>query len=351
MKLSANKVDPYVRSFSAKVGAGKVILLYGRDQGAIRETASQLGSCFLGKDADPLQKIEFNETELSGSPAKAVDEASSMPMFGGDKLVMIRGQNEAVRKAVDLVLREAPMANALVIIEAGNLAPSSGLRKLVEAHDCAMALPFYEPDAQELSSLIRQLCEAEGYSIEASALAELSGTLGADRGIVRREIERLVLFKGPRDKKASRETGRITAEDISACMHDQSHISLDMLVDAVSLGEMEVLDKSWGRLISMGTRPEGALTVIRRHFQTLHLVVSQIENGTPRQDALRAFRPPLHFKRRPKVERQCNLWSSRKIEAALEILHETERACRQTGARTETQTAYNLMRLARAAGR
>ena len=351
MKLTANKVDPYVRSFSAKEGTGKVILLYGKDQGAIRETASQLANSFLGAEADPLQKVEFNETELIGSPAKAVDEASSMPMFGGDKLVMIRGQNEAVRKAVDLVLREAPMRNSLVIVEAGNLTPASGLRKLVEAHNCAIALPFYEPDAQELASLIRQLCEAEGFSIEAGALAELSSTLGADRGIVRREIERLILFKGPRSKGGSGEQGRITAEDIESCMHDQSHISLDMLVDAVSLGQMEVLDKSWGRLMSMGTRPEGALTVIRRHFQTLHLVVSQIEAGKPRQDALRAFRPPLHFKRKPKVERQCSLWSSRKIEAALEILHETERACRQTGARTDTQTAYNLMRLARAAER
>jgi len=350
MKLAAGKVDSYIKSFSASEGKGKIILLYGRDQGAVHDTASELRRIFLGPDTDPMQRIDLSENELSSDPAKLTDEANSISMFGGDKVIIIRGDKDGTRKAIENYLAIGVSMETLVIIEAGNLTPSSGIRKLIEKDNNGLALPFYEPDIRDIEALIRAMLLEEGFKIESSAMSELANMLGADRGVARREIERLILFKGPKGLHENR-AAMITIDDVIVAMHDQSHASLDGLIDAVALGDVDRADKTWGRLILMGTRPEGAISAIRRHFQTLHIALGNIESGMPRADALSAFRPPLHFKRRPLVERQCGLWSRRKVETALEILHETERECRQTGVRGETRTAYNLLRLARAARR
>jgi DNA polymerase-3 subunit delta len=350
MKLAASKVDAFVRQFSAKDGGGRVILLYGRDQGAIRDTAQALGAIFLGPDPDPLQRSDLSETDLSGDAARLRDEAASLPMFGGDKLIMVRGGQEPSRKAVENYFEQGPIQEALVIVEAGNLTPASGLRKLVEADEAGLALPFYEADPREVETLIRDILAADDLKIDAAALASLRDLLGADRGVARREIERLVLYKGP--KGSARPNGSVvTLDDVYEAMHDQSHAALDGLVDAVALGALANADKMFNRLILTGTRPEAIISAVRRHLQILHLAKSKMENGVPRDEALKSFKPPLHFKRKPLVERQCGAWSRRKIEAALDILRDTELACRQTGTRPETRVAYDLLRLARAAQR
>ena len=92
----------------------------------------------------------------------------------------------------------APTKTALVVIETGALRPSAALRKLVEAHADAIALPCYEADARQLAQLMRDQLEAEGFRIEAAALEAAVARLATDRGIMRREIERLMLYKGPR---------------------------------------------------------------------------------------------------------------------------------------------------------
>lgn len=350
MKLSASKVDAFIRSFSAEEGAGRLILLYGKDQGAIRETALALGNIFLGANPDQLQRVDLNENDLSGDPARLFDEAASLPMFGGDKLLSVRGSQEATRKAVDNYFDQGPIKETLVIVEAGNLAPASALRKRVENEAAGLALPFFDADPREIEVLIRDILAADDLKIDAAALASLRDLLGGDRGVARREVERLVLYKGP--KGSARPNGAvITLDDIYAAMHDQSLAALDVLIDAVALGALSKADKAFNRLILTGTRPEAIISAVRRHLQILHLAKSKIENGLPRDEALKSFRPPLHFKRKPLVERQCGMWSRRKIEAALEILRETELACRQTSSRPETRVAYDLLRLARAAGR
>lgn len=343
MKLSVAKVGPFLKGLSMKACGGKVFLLYGPDQGAVTEAGRAISQSFLGGEPDPLQRVDWSSQELTHD-GQLSDEAAALPMFGGTKLIRIRGTGEAVKKNVTQYLNVGTQEECCVIIEAGSLTPADALRKLIEGNDGAMALPFFEADAREIAQLIQELIEQDKMRIEHAALASLASLLGTDRGIVRREIERLILFKGSE--------GLITLDDVEQAMLDQSHSGLDSLVDAVALGQTDEADRLWGRLSLTGTRPEAALAALRRHFHNLHQTLGLAQSGAPLEDALKtAFRPPLHFKRRPLVERQCRLWSSGKIETALEIVQATDLACRQTGARAETQFSYSLLRLSRGAQR
>ena len=352
MKLAAGKVEAFVNAFPPKEMPA-LVLIYGPDQGGVRDIGKRICTAFLGAEPDPLQRIDLNDTEVGGG--RLADEAAAIPMFGDKKLVLVRGGGGQVARAAGDYLA-APAKAALVVIETGALRPSAALRKLAESHDAAMALPCFEADARQVSQLMRDQLEAEGFRIEAAALEAAVARLTTDRGIMRREIERLVLYKGPRGSAGfSADTALITLDDVDAALGDQSSLTLDSLIDAVALGRVAAADQALARLTAGGQTLQSALGAVRRHFQVLHLATGLIESGTPQNQALSAFRPPLHFRRKPLVENQLRLWSRRKIERALALLHKSEvdaRAMRAAGTRLpEAVAGQILLRIARAAQR
>lgn len=349
MKLQAYKVDDYVGGLKPDT-APALILVYGPDEGGVRETVKTIMAKYLGKDFDPLQYVDILDTQLSGQPGLLSDEAASMPMFGDTKLVHVTGGAGGTAEAARLYLAGGEHVGqaSLVVISAGNLKPSSALRKLAEKEASAMALPCYALEARDITKLARGFLEKEHYRIDAQALDMLTGRLATDRGIIQRELERLVLYKGPRKKADG--PGMITAEDIDAGLGDLTQAGFDKLIDNVALGRLDAADRALARLAEAGTHAAAALAPVRMHFQTLHLALGLLENGTPQNQALAAFKPPLHFRRKPLVEEQMRVWSSRKVARALSILNDAEKLSRGgAGALSHAQAGQALLRIARAA--
>lgn len=347
MKLAAGKVAAYVQGFGKSADRPAAILLYGRDLGAVREYAKTIEETFLGAEPDPLQRCVLSGSQLSENLGLLAEEAAAIPMFGGDKCVNVRLQGTSgVKSVIEYV--DAPVDAALVIIEAGMLTPSNALRKAFEGDERCMALPCFEDDPAQLAANIQDFLAREGFKIDAQALDHLRNMMGADRGVTQRELERLVLFLGP-GAGADGNPQLVTYEDVLAAMGDTAAASLDALVDAVALGDAKTADLALARLAETGTPPPAAVISLRRHLQTLHLVLGQVERGAPPDKALLAFKPPLHFKRRDRVMQQLRQWTRRKAEMALGILHETEAACRQSQAPADTLAAYAILRITRGA--
>ncbi len=347
--LKAHQVAEFIHALTPEKGHGKLFLLYGQDQGAIRESAKQLITKYLGDAYDPLQLIEVNDAQCAQARAILRDEAAGISMFGGARLVNLRCKNnEAAAKAAQFFLAD-PVDDACVVIEAENLRPQAALRKAIEGADAGMALPFYPANARDMEHIIRNFLNTNGFQIEIAALAFLRDRASADRGILQRELERLILYMGAPSKSDAADKKRlITMEDIHLASNDLEAATIDKLVDAIALGDIARLDRMILRLKQMGNRTENMLIMVRRHFQTLHLVTAMIEAGHAQAEALRTIRPPIHFQRRPLIEQQIKLWSRRKIESALHILHMAEADCRSGKMPIDALAAYSLLRLARA---
>lgn len=349
MKLQAYKVDDYVATLTPET-APALILVYGPDEGGVRETVKTVTAQYLGGDFDPLQYVDIADTQLSGQPGLLSDETAAMPMFGDTKIVHVNGGGGGAGEAARLYLAglQTGKPTSLALISAGNLKPSSALRKLAEKDASAMALPCYALEGRDITRLARGFLEKEHYRIDAQALDMLTARLATDRGIIQRELERLVLYKGPRRKADG--PGMITAEDIEAGLGDQTQAGFDKLIDNVALGRLDAADRALARLAEAGTPAAVALAPVRLHFQTLHLALGLMEKGTPQNQALAAFKPPLHFRRKPLVEEQMRLWSSRKAARALSILNEAEKLSRGgAGSLSHAQAGQALLRIARAA--
>ncbi|MFP3802348.1 hypothetical protein, partial [Paraburkholderia sp. SIMBA_027] len=90
----------------------------------------------------PFSLIKLDIGDLQKDPGRLIDEAGSIGLFGGQKLIWIRGAaNE--KYLVDSLqqLSEKPLEGTSVIIEAGDLKKGALLRKIAETARSVATIP------------------------------------------------------------------------------------------------------------------------------------------------------------------------------------------------------------------
>src|SRR3981081_4815568 len=67
--------------------ARPIILLYGPDAGLVRERADALVASAVDDLSDPFSLVRLDGDELSAQPSRLVEEAMTMPLFGGRRAI------------------------------------------------------------------------------------------------------------------------------------------------------------------------------------------------------------------------------------------------------------------------
>ncbi len=166
MKLAAQRIEDFLRKPD---GAVIAVLVFGPDQGLVRERADRLVVSVAGDCADPFRVAEVPADILREDPVRLADEAASLPFSGGKRVVRIRDGKEALTAAVRNLLAVGG-GNGLVVIEAGELGPRSPLRQVFEGEGRAAALPCYADEGSTLRRVIEDELTARGLGIAPEAM-------------------------------------------------------------------------------------------------------------------------------------------------------------------------------------
>ncbi|MGY9105858.1 MAG: DNA polymerase III subunit delta [Alphaproteobacteria bacterium] len=312
-------------------------LVFGPDQGLVRERAESLTKSVVPELRDPFRVAEFEEEALSSDPALLWDEAAAISMLGGRRVIRVRNAGNVLAKHFERYLEEPP-GDALIVVEAGDLAKGASLRRVFEGADNAAALGCYPDSSSNLDDVIRAALKAEGLSIEPQALSDLVSRLGSDRGVTRSELEKLILYVG--DEKT------VTIDHIRATMGNESDLRMDECCDAAGAGNFKALDTALARLWMSGTSPVAVLRLALGHFQRLALVRGEYDNGGDMQSSMRKLRPPIHFRRANSFKAQISNWSEAKLEDAQSLLYEAEALTKTTGVPAEAACGRALFSVA-----
>src|SRR6201985_1745423 len=111
--------------------ARPIILLYGPDAGLVRERADALLKSAVDDPNDPFSMVKLDGDELSAEPSRLVDEALTVPLFGGRRAIRVRAGSRRFESAVD-TLAEMGVKDCRIVIEAGELRAENPLRKARE---------------------------------------------------------------------------------------------------------------------------------------------------------------------------------------------------------------------------
>jgi DNA polymerase-3 subunit delta len=336
MKVPAARVDRFLDRLDASV---RILLLYGPDAGLVRERAERVVRTVVGDLADPFRVAEFRAEVLRSDPARLRDEASALALMGGRRVIRLRDAGDPVAEAVADVL-EHVSGDSLVVIEAGELPARSRLRRLCEEHAAAAALPCYPDEAGLLSEFIRETLSGLGVAATSEAVDYLATVLGADRMVSRSELEKLALYAGPDEE--------VTLEDAIACVGDSGESTMEDVAFASAAGDGAALRRALGRAYAEGTSPIAVLRTTLRHFDRLHFAAALMAQGASAEEAMRALRPPVFFKREAAFRAQLRAWGRKDLGKALAELQEAEVACKSTGVPAESVCGQVLASIARA---
>ena len=339
MIIKSSDADRYVANPPRDLSAA---LIFGPDLGMVRERAERLIKTVVPDINDPFRVADLDEQTLSSDGARLFDEAAAISMLGGRRVVRVRGAGNSLAKLFESFLEEH-VGDALVVVEGGDLTKGTGLRRAFEEDDKAVAIACYADSARDLSDVVRDALKSEKLSIAPDALEDAVSRLGADRGVTRRELEKLALYAHGKE--------RVTIEDVRAVLGDAAEVGIDEACDAAGSGDMQALDLALERLWNEDTSPIAIIRLAMSHFQRLAVARAGVERGERIDDAMRRLRPPVHFMRATAFKAQAQKWNEQRLGDALDLLLEAEALCKTTAIPAEAvcgRTLFNLAAMARA---
>jgi len=342
LKLASARIQGFVAGYIAKPDPKlRAILVYGPDQGLVRERAETLAKAAVPALDDPFRVATLTGAALASDPARLHDEMAAQSLSGGRRLLRVREAGDALSDLCETLLEDPPGGDSLCVVEAGDLAARSTLRRVFEAAENAVAVPCYADGARELSDLVRAVLGSHQVTASAEAQHYLVSRLGGDRALSRAELEKLALYAG--------DGGEIELEDAQAAVGDSAELTAEDAIFAAAEGDGEHLERALARAFQEG---ESAVAIVRaamRHFERLHVTGLRIAAGSAPDEALRALRPPIFFKQQERFTATLRRWPPRRAALALRLLLEAEQQMRRTGFPDQTICGECLMRLARGA--
>ncbi len=339
MKVTAAAADRFVAKPDPKVRA---ILVYGPDEGLVAERGRKAAQSVCPDLADAFRVVDIAGAALKDDAARLADEIAAISLMGGRRVIRVRPAGEESVVALANALA-ATAGDGLIVLEAGDLKKTSKLRKLAEDAANAAAIACYADEGRALDALIEETLS--GFKLRAApdAVAYLVENLGGDRGVSRKELEKLALYKG------TKEGSEVTLEDAMASVGDTAALSLDDVALATGEGDQKGLDRALDRAFAEGTAAISLLRALSRHFLRLHAARALMQGGADARAAVERLRPPPIFSARPALVRQLNLWSGPALGDAMTLLTEAELQCKTTGMPDRVIVRRTAMRLANAA--
>ena len=333
-EIKAHEFDQFAKRSSADY---RLFLIYGPDRGLVSERASSLAKLSGVDMSDAFSFMRLDASDINSDPGRLFDEAYSTGLFGGDKLIWIKGAgaDKILADAVGALSDKVP-DTVTVLIEAGDLKKGANLRKAVEGARGGMAIPCYPDDARSLNTLIDSELSVFGLSITADGREALLESLGGDRIASRNEIRKLGLYVlGGK---------QIELQHVRDIVGDASAISSDEAVDAVLEGNRTGFLNAMQKVTASKTSVFLVLQGCLRMFQLLDMMRADMDDkrlGTA--EVMNIHARHLHFRRKPIVESALRLWNAAAIGNELNRLQNAILLTRQRSSLEDTIAAQTLL--------
>ena len=301
--------------------ARPVVLVFGPDQGLVHERTETLIAAAVEDPHDPFALARIDGDALAEQPERLVEEAHTVPLFGGRRAVWVKAGGRNFTASVERVLASPPGDDCRIVIEAGDLKRSAPLRALCERAPNAAALPCYADSSRDLNRLIDEEMRESGLSIAPDARAALTALIGGDRGTSRSELRKLALY-------AHGKPG-IGLDDVLAVVADASALTLDAIVDAAFAGKMGDIEVNFAKARATGVAPATLVSAAMRQAAALHRLRLTVEQGRSVGDVVEGAGPAIHFSRKALVQAALALWSAKRLERMIAQLGDTALEVRQ----------------------
>ena len=281
-------------------------LVFGTDAGLVAERMRTILTRAVDDPKDAFQLLRLGGDEVAADPLRLVDEANSVPMFGGRKAIGIEATGKPLAPAIELLLK-APPQDCIIVVEGGGLKRDSPLRKLFEKESVAAAIECYPDSPREIAELIDSELAAAALTIEPEAKELLMSLLGQDRLTTRSELEKLATY--------AHGAGRVEVAHVEAIVADAAALVMDHAIDGAFRGAFAAIEQTTERLFGENSDVNFLLASALRHAMALHRAKIAMDAGGPGAGEFGFYGP-----RRAIAEQQLRLWQAARLAKVITTL-------------------------------
>jgi DNA polymerase-3 subunit delta len=312
-----------------------LFLFHGADAGLVRERALRLVARRVDDRHDPFQFVEMQGDAVAGDPLALIDEANTVPLFGGRRALLVESGAKAITSAIQMLLA-APPKDCSIVITAGALRKDAQLRKLCEGARNAAAIECAPDSDADVSALIDESLSEAKLSIAPEARALLQAALGEDRLMSRGELQKLILYMNGRS--------RVEAADVTEIVAHAASIATDAVtLDAFS-GRMSAAGADLDDALAKGADATLLISTALRYALALH-------RGRVGGGATTVKRGGFYSVADATIEGHLKLWTGARLLAAIETLRPAQTRARAHADLARVEAARALMNIAKSAGR
>lgn len=319
MKLSPRDAPGYF----AKPDPGRPgLLIYGGDAMRVALRRQDVVAALLGSQGEEEMRL----TRLSGAdvrkdPASLDAAMKAQGFFPGQRVTFLEDANDAVVEAVTAAIEDWQPSDAVLVVTAGALKPTSKLRKFFEGHTSAYSAAIYD-DPPSRAEIEAALAAAGLDKVSNDAMRDLNALARAlDPGDFRQTIEKIALYKLD-------DPTPLQPEDIAQCAPLSVEAELDDILHIVAEARPGEVGPFMKRLRAQGVQPVGLCMAASRHFRALYTAASD-PGGVSK--GMASLRPPVFGPRRDRMQRQAQNWGAARLEEALTLITDTDLTLRSAG--------------------
>jgi DNA polymerase-3 subunit delta len=316
----------------------RLYLFHGPDEAASRAYAARLGKG-VGADAE---RVDFTSAQVKNDPARLVDEAASISLFGGRRWIRLDPATDDALEAITALL-QAPAAGNPVAAIAGTLRKDARLLKLVADAPGTMVQASYLPEGRDADALVMEMAGTLGVLLRPDVAHRLAQATGGDRAILGQELEKLALYVDA----APEHPQPVDGEALDALGAAAEEGDLSRLTLAVFGGRVGEADAELARLGAEGIEGIPIIRALGRRALQLAQMRAEMEAG----ESIERVTAKTFWKEKNATADQLRRWTPARLAIAIQRLGEAERQVKAPTYPGPALVAEEVLAISRSAAR
>lgn len=318
MKIFPNKEKDF---FKEDFNQYKAILVFGQDSSLVLDKISTLEKKVIKDEQEAsFSKISLDYTEIEQDPSILIHETQAMSLINKQKFILVENLSTSITKELKEIIASSTNEH-LIVFKAGELSPSSSLRKFFESEKDLAALPCYAPDKVQIKNLVYNKAIQQNVELPHDVIDLIVKTSGGEYSTITTEIEKILCYAAGEEKI----TTDIAKEILSSSSEKNSY---DPLIKNIIYGDYIAAEKEFSKLTYSGVHIVAISRNIANYFVKLLKAKTQIHQGMNEKEAIGSIKPPIFFKNIPEFQAGLKKYTIQDLVVITNALTKLESKCK-----------------------
>ncbi len=290
---------------------GEENYLVDQAQKYFREQAAAAGVLDFNFNAFEIGSVEISQI---------LETAELLPFMSAHRYVLVKDLHRISEKDAVVLKKfiEKPVNPTVFVLTAGKIDRRKSIFKSL--FESAVCVEFKKPYPQQVPNWIQYIVQGEGLEASTTAVYELQKRVGDELSEIAQEVRKLKDFISPRL--------RVEEDDVRNLIHRHRIQSVFEFVEALAKKNRSIALEQLIFLMEQGQSEVGIVSLIARQFRILLLLKKGQELALFGAKLAGYIQVPPFFL--PSYIEQAQRWTRRRLEDALLLLGDTEKALKSS---------------------